>query len=226
MKRCDLFPLIPGSVRPASPMGSNERVIYGRHSRALAMGEGCSQVPRSQGGPGQGQDPQAPCMLWSRLPLGRDLFGQLGPGRQVPCTTSPFHLGRRAPEGSGVQALGRGVPRVFVPHMWTGPLCASPEQQRSRAPGPNSNGGPDEDGRTSPHAEGLGGSTGQWGRGQGEGEGLISVLLLRAEGGGRLMQAGEQQEERPGLGPPCATTFQGQLSCLVSTRREEGCVHA
>lgn len=62
MKRCDLFPLIPGSVRPASPMGSNERVIYGRHSRTLAMGEGCSQVPRSQGGPGQGQDPQAPCI--------------------------------------------------------------------------------------------------------------------------------------------------------------------
>lgn len=77
-------------------------------------------VPKSRGGreaQRQGQDPQAPCVLWSRLPLGRDPREQLGPGRRVPCTTSPSHLGRRAPEGAGVQALGRGAPSMFVPHV-------------------------------------------------------------------------------------------------------------
>ena len=59
-------------------------------------------VPKPQGvGEAQRreQDPQAPCVVWGQvwLPLGRDLQGQLGPGRQVPCTAAPFLLGRRPP---------------------------------------------------------------------------------------------------------------------------------
>lgn len=104
-------------------------------------------VPKSRGvreAQRQEQDPQASCVLLGRvwLPLGRDLWGQLGPGRQVPCTAAPFLLGRRAPGDSGVQALGRGAPGMFVPHVCMGSLCASQTNRGAGLLGPNSNGRP------------------------------------------------------------------------------------
>ena len=69
-------------------MGSNEKVIYGRYSRALAMGEGCSQAPRSWGGPAPGAGPTGPVR---GLGPGLAATGQGPPGTAGPRQAGTLH---------------------------------------------------------------------------------------------------------------------------------------